>query len=46
VTSPKRPAGQQQPLLVRHGVAMRVVGELEPEERIALLLEVVSAPRP
>ena len=32
-------------LLVRHGIAMRVVRDLEPEERVALLLAVVDPAR-
>jgi hypothetical protein len=39
------PEQPRQELLLRHGVAMRVVGELEPDERVALLLEVVSSRR-
>ena len=43
MTSPQRPDDSRPELLLRHGVAMRVVRELEPDDRVALLLEVVSA---
>jgi hypothetical protein len=32
--------------MLRHGIAMRVVRELEADERVALLLAVVSPPQP
>ena len=41
----KLPEQPRHELPLRHGVAMRVVQELEPDERIELLLEVVSARR-
>jgi hypothetical protein len=38
-------ADAKRKLLIRHGLAMRVVKELAPDERLALLLEVVSTRR-